>query len=254
MIIASFTTSPSRIHKCEAVINSILNQTTKPDLFLLNIPKKYRGKDKYKLPKFLEGKVTLNVLDKDYGPGTKIIGALIYCRENDIQPSKFIYFDDDVLYPEGMIASMLECSKKGLVVGASCFDFLRSNTIGCFHDRTFNYQIVEGFGGVCLDAADTDGLIDFVDSLPDTNEIRTSDDLYLSLFYHEKKCFLSDINMPGVYSFQKLWSEGRILEYGNGDDALHMQGDDNIKRYAVAAEQISKGRTIKMPNLTFKPK
>ena len=37
--IVSFTTSPTRIHKCRPMLNSILGQTRKPDLILLNIPK-----------------------------------------------------------------------------------------------------------------------------------------------------------------------------------------------------------------------
>mgnify|MGYP007032680137 FL=1 len=141
MIVESFTTSPSRIHKCEKTIDSILSQETKPDLILLNIPKKYRGEEEYEIPSFVRDKVTLNVIDEDLGPGTKLIGSIMYCEKNDIDADKFVYFDDDVLYPPLMISCMMISSKPGTVVGASCFDCFVDCNVGIHFERFLQYQI-----------------------------------------------------------------------------------------------------------------
>ena len=37
--VVSFTTSPSRINKIKPMLDSIITQSKRPDLFLLNIPK-----------------------------------------------------------------------------------------------------------------------------------------------------------------------------------------------------------------------
>lgn len=251
MIIASFTTSPSRIHKCEKTVDSILNQEVAPDIVILNIPKKYRGESEYSIPEFLSDKVIVNVIENDLGPGTKVLGSLMYCNSNNITPEKLIYFDDDVVYPKGMIGSMLMCSEKGRVVGASCFDSFFNSQVGIFfHRSNVSHQVVEGFAGVCVDYKDLDGLLEYFESLPNTEEVLRSDDLYLSLFYHEKKCSIRPIDMPGVYSFVDLFSEGRILEYGNEGDALHNQEVSNVERYLYAARQISEIRNVSLPNLT----
>lgn len=251
-IVASFTTSPSRIHKCERTIDSILSQDTKPDLILLNIPKKYRGIDKYEIPSFVKDKVTVNIIDDDFGPGTKLIGSILYCEKNDIDAKKFVYFDDDVTYPPSMISCMVMSSVKGTVVGASCFDCFVDGFAGIHFERRRQYQIVEGFAGVCVDAKDLNGFMNYFDSLPKTKEVLRSDDLYLSIFYNKNGLLIRPIDVPNVYSFVDFFTEGRILDYGNNSDALKNDELNNIERYVKAAEQISSVHDILLPNLSYR--
>ena len=82
-IVVSFTTSPTRINKCGPMINSILGQSRKADLFLLNIPEEFaRTGETYVVPKYIRKSLTVNRIVVDYGPATKIIPAVLYLREH----------------------------------------------------------------------------------------------------------------------------------------------------------------------------
>ena len=81
--IFSLTTIPSKFDNLNLTIDSLLNQTKKADKIIVNIPKKYSMRfnnsiDKKKLNYFIEKyskhNVLLNMLDNDYGPGTKLLG------------------------------------------------------------------------------------------------------------------------------------------------------------------------------------
>jgi len=241
MIVVSFTTSPARIHLCERMVDSILNQSVPPDLFVLNIPNKYRNEETYEIPSFIKKKVSLNVIESDMGPGTKIIPTPSYCKKMGINASKYIYVDDDVDYPDRMIESMMFCSDSGLVISASCFSMIKSINgqyhAGIYNTRIVNnYQIAEGFAGVCVSSKDIDGIEDFYDSLPKDSCVVLSDDFYLSVFFHSKRLILREVLIPGVYSFLDVIS--RCLDYGFLDDALQNQESSNIPRYIEALRAI----------------
>jgi hypothetical protein len=248
MIVVSFTTSPKRINLCERMVDSILNQSVSPDVFLLNIPKKYRGEESYDVPSFIKEKVSLNVIEKDLGPGTKIVPTPSYCKKEGIKASKYIYVDDDIEYPERMIESMMFCSDLNLAVSASCFSIIKSindkQIIGYHNERIINnYQIIEGFAGVCVSAEDIDGLGDFYKTLPDHKCVVLSDDFYLSVFFHSKGIKLAEISIPGVYCFLDL--QRRFLDYGLQEDALHSEG--NISRYIEAFRMMQNTVGVKFP-------
>jgi hypothetical protein len=92
------------------MINSILDQTRKPDLFLLNIPETFaRTGETYIVPKYIRKSLTVNRIDTDYGPATKILPTVMYCAAgagaSDYDPARtrIIYLDDDIAYPKRMI-------------------------------------------------------------------------------------------------------------------------------------------------------
>ena len=80
--IISFTTSPTRIYKIEKMMNAIINQTVKPDLIILNIPKIFhRTNETYQIPDYLNSiydKFVINHIETDYGPATKIYPTIIF--------------------------------------------------------------------------------------------------------------------------------------------------------------------------------
>ena len=80
-VVVSFTTSPTRISKTKIMIDSILNQSRKPDFFLLNIPKIFpRTGRSYIIPDFIKNNdnIIINVIDRDYGPATKVIPTILF--------------------------------------------------------------------------------------------------------------------------------------------------------------------------------
>ena len=148
-VIVSFTTSPCRINKTKIMIDSILNQTRKPDYFLLNIPKIFpRTGKSYDIPDFIKDNdnITVNVIDRDFGPATKVIPTLQFIKDNDIDVSetRIIYVDDDIeQFPE-MINTFLKYSKnENVVLGSSGFNFRYplqyNNHVIIYAEKTFNY-------------------------------------------------------------------------------------------------------------------
>lgn len=107
-VYVSFTTTPSRIDKTKNTIDSLLDQTYSSNI-IINIPKlSYKG-EPYIIPKWMEtynnkGKIIINNIDKDYGPGTKLIGAL----EKITDPEAIIiYLDDDYSYGKTLIETLV---------------------------------------------------------------------------------------------------------------------------------------------------
>lgn len=108
-IIVTLTTIPSRINYIQTTIDSILNQTLKPNKIELYIPKEYKKRSL--------GKINLDELpvgceiifcENDYGPATKILPALKKYENQDVI---LIYCDDDRIYEKNWIKRLISQSK-----------------------------------------------------------------------------------------------------------------------------------------------
>jgi len=86
MLIASLTTIPERLDAglAERSIQSLLAQTRRPDLVLVNVPReslkgvRYDAAKANALESLLPGVVVVNWVSRDWGPITKLLGALEY--------------------------------------------------------------------------------------------------------------------------------------------------------------------------------
>jgi len=110
MIIVSLTTIPSRLNNIIITINSILNQTIKPDKIILNIPLHYNNfSDIFTIPQELNNQyITINRCI-DYGPATKLLGLL--CNnilENLCNDDLIVIIDDDRIYNANLIENFLK--------------------------------------------------------------------------------------------------------------------------------------------------
>jgi hypothetical protein len=111
MIYISLTTVPLRMEQTNEFkknLESLLTQKTDKEYkVLLNIPYKYRNSNKEyyiseELQNFfnLNNNLIVNRLEKDYGPVTKIIGALNFIKNME---DTIIVCDDDHFYHEEML-------------------------------------------------------------------------------------------------------------------------------------------------------
>lgn len=109
-IVASFTTLPDRYDILEQSILSIRNQTLPPDIIYLTIPKiaKRLNKEYPSLPLNILNMCKIVAVDIDYGPITKIYGALFNEIDSD---SIILSFDDDIIYPNDIIEKLVKHSK-----------------------------------------------------------------------------------------------------------------------------------------------
>jgi hypothetical protein len=249
--IVSFTTSPTRIHKCSQMIHSILDQTRKPDLFLLNIPEEFaRTGESYIVPKYIRKSLKVNRIPMDYGPATKIVPTVAYLTDSDrsheYDPNytRIIYLDDDIAYPKRMIES---------------YERMIAPNDDNVWTTTDIATIAEGYGSVCvkLNTFYEDFIRYMTHYTANDNQIcRLSDDIILSNYYHRRNVGIIIMNIRGFLSIQDIWDENRILDYGNEDDALHMvaggTSDNNVDRYkrVITALNKAKDRKFKISFIT----
>jgi hypothetical protein len=264
-IVVSFTTSPTRINKCGPMIHSILDQTRRPDLFLLNIPEEFaRTGDTYIVPKYIRKALTVNRIAVDYGPATKIVPAVLYLREHadkyDPEHTRIIYVDDDIAYPKKMVETYekMIAPNDNNVWTATGFDF-----VNMFLDGKRGHKdvatIAEGYGSVCVKLNTFgDDFMEYITKYTaiDNQICRLSDDVVLSNYYHHRNVGIYIMNIPGRMSINDIWEEKKILDYGNEADALHLgangTSDNNADRYkrVIAALNKNKERRFKISFIT----
>jgi len=106
-IVASYTTIPNRYNILLQSIISMTNQTHKLDAIYLTIPKRASrlNQDYPPIPDSISTLCTVIYIDIDYGPITKMYGALI--SETDAN-TVIISCDDDVIFPTNYIESILK--------------------------------------------------------------------------------------------------------------------------------------------------
>lgn len=264
-IVVSFTTSPSRINKCGPMLNSILDQSRKPDLFLLNIPEEFaRTGETYIVPKYIRKSLTVNRIQVDYGPATKIVPTVLYLREHaelyNPEDTRIIYLDDDIAYPKKMVETYekMIAPNDHNVWTSTGFDFVNMELNGKRNHRD-TATIAEGYGSVCV-KLNTFG-DDFMEYMThytaiDNQICRLSDDIILSNYYHKRNVGINIMNLPGFLSINDIWQEQKILDYGNEADALHLgaggTSDNNVDRYkrVIIALNKNKERRFKLMFIT----
>lgn len=110
MVIVSFTTLPSRVSGIRPMVDSILSQTVRPDVFVLQCPEvSRRTGEAYVLPDWLlaleaEGKLKVRRGVRDDGPATKLLPELEAGGKPD---DALVCVDDDVVYHERLLEDLL---------------------------------------------------------------------------------------------------------------------------------------------------
>lgn len=242
-VVISFTTSPKRINECDKMLHSILNQSKKADLILLNIPDKFsRTQETYVVPEKIKNLVTINYCGDDYGPCTKLIPTIKYLNDHNYDPdTKIIYCDDDIYYLPTMIQSYYVYNDDHIhcICG---FNFIDYNIHG-ERGNLKNAMIAEGYGAVCVKLkVFKDDFIPYIKKVIENKETRLSDDVFISNYYHKNKYQIKIHCIPNVYSIFDLWEKKCILDYGNQYDALHLGANNtstnNENRYRVVIKQL----------------
>ena len=102
-IYVSLTTIPSRIKTINKCLDSILNQTIKPDKIYINIPFKYKRFDDIIMDEDLPETNDIITITRceDFGPGTKLLGSYKLFEKDAI----VILIDDDLIYKDYMLES-----------------------------------------------------------------------------------------------------------------------------------------------------
>ncbi len=211
-IIVSMTTIPSRINHIEPVLDSLINQTVKPYMIYLNIPKKYnRFESDIKIPDFINNKyahiVRIFYLENDYGPGTKFIGSLMnpLIFDKDI----IVVTDDDVVKKKHWLYTL--------------FQNYKENRITSFVELNLGQKIIWGYLGYIFrkDLIDLKDLLNFYSKIQ--NECWLVDDHWFTGYCHYKNIDIFNISIERNSEINS--------ELLTGKDALvRLKGSDSRKK------------------------
>jgi hypothetical protein len=225
-VVVTLTTSPKRIAKIEPVIDSIMNQTSSvPYIIVLNLPFVYKRNNSTfgDIPDFLlnNSRVYINRCE-DIGPATKVLPTVKIVRPLTI----LISIDDDIVYPEDTVATLLEMSRiypEAAITGHSGMLLEHDDALPYRRDETKPFQLAELVEGHASVLYRREFLVDF-----DYDDILTTplacylgDDLILS--NHLRKKNIPILVVDDIIG--KIYGTGGILEYGIEEDAIHQGAD-----------------------------
>ena len=153
MIYVSISTIPQRIKNLNDSVESLLNQTKKPDKIFINIPFKYeRFKETIQnneIPKFDDSKVEITRCE-DCGPGTKLLGSLNKFKKNSL----VILADDDHIYEDYMIEKLYYFYSKA-----------PNNAYSFYVHPLGNFGIGQGADGFAINTNHLKGIKSFYDKI-----------------------------------------------------------------------------------------
>lgn len=186
-VIISFTTTPDRINDIKYTISSIINQSVRVDGIHLYLPYISSKGVRYRIPLWLK-KLERNFeqfkiirCDKDWGPSTKLIPALIDSKnEDDI----IIYIDCDMIYYKCMIETLINYTNRFP-------NYAICNAGTTLKHRKYiskhRVDILEGFSGVLVKPRffNIERMIN-VEKYP--KELFYVDDVYISGMLSENMC------------------------------------------------------------------
>ena len=237
MIYVSTSTIPQRIKSLKKSINSLLNQSKKPDKVFINIPYKYRRfsetiKD-HEIPKFDNSIVEITRCE-DYGPATKLLGSLNKLEKNSL----IILFDDDHIYENYMIEKFFHFYTKS-----------PNNAYSFYVHPLGKFGIGQGADGFGINTNCLDGIKDFYNKVvKDYKELFLYDDLWISyfLYFFKKNKVLSLQNhlkkdKEGKSSFiykKHIVASGLVEMYGeNLIEAVKKRDEIAIKSFKYMQEK-----------------
>jgi len=232
MYIISLTTTPERIDFFIYSLTYFVNEVKSlPGFYkiIINIPVNYRRFKKLslnihslKILKQFKQYVELNVVDYDYGPLTKYIGAVQYLDKKSIQYCILI-IDDDIQYHKEYITSLVSQAPRDFLNSGSGFNIENGYyTPSMLNDITY----IEGFAGIHI----PNRLIN--------TKLQSFAEFYKCLLPHRQRdrtdlpqevllgCFMGDDFVISQFYKDKLWTQNKwreeviIQQYGLGDDAL----------------------------------
>lgn len=173
-LIVSITSLPNRLGLIRPTLESLLAGETRPDAIRLILPETpLRGTARFEIPDFLgdpdfcQGVVEIVRVERDWGPGTKLIGGLRTLHE----PAILVIADDDNLYRADFLTGL---------VAAQAAD----------HGASFSYYTTpvggidkgQGSDGFSFWTPNLGGIEAFFDSYVDGTNLMLHDDLWISFF------------------------------------------------------------------------
>lgn len=228
-VVASLTSLPDRLPRIERTLHSLLNQHVPADAIYLNIPKHYvrfgnteNGSDITTLvpDKVRELPVIINIVEKDWGPATKLIPTL----QLELNPSTIIItVDDDMVFKPTLFGLLLynhlnnphfAFGNAGQLVDVDGkFGPAVVRTAWQWKDNSYPVDILEAFRGAVYKRS-------FFDNMPEllaiTPECFFTDDIWIS-------AYLSRRHIPRI-KLVEGW--GDVAEFAENDQVTPLRSEN----------------------------
>ncbi len=232
-VVATLTTSPTRLRYMAPTLHSIVNQTYPVDRVILNLPPKFdRTGETYTIPDWLAEKfpqVEINHCDRDYGPVTKLLPTL-----DKVHDGFLWVVDDDQRYDaravEVLIANFTSPNK------VPCLSGLVTINKSVFEEASENgpVDVFEAYAGVLLHRSMFDyGFRRYVERAIENDVAKFSDDLVVSVYLKRRGYEIHRVGDDDV-NITNHWKRGNVLRYGRQADALHHMPTSTVDRYRQA--------------------
>tara|TARA_B100001105_G_scaffold235322_1_gene210423 strand:- start:100 stop:831 length:732 start_codon:yes stop_codon:yes gene_type:complete len=243
MICVSISTIPQRLKNLKESVESLLNQTKKPDKIFINIPYKYKRFDETiednQIPKFDSNIVEVTRCE-DCGPGTKLLGSLDKFEKNSL----LILADDDHAYEDYMIEKFFYFYSKA-----------PNNAYSFYVHPLGNFGIGQGADGFAINTNHLKGVKDFYNKVvKNYKELFLHDDLWISyfLYFFKKNKILSlqehlkknkDGKQSLIYKIHTV-NSGLVSTYGkNIAEAVNKRDQIAVESFKYMQEK-TKGLTF----------
>ena len=223
MIYISLTTIPKRLKNLKKSIDSLLNQTYKPNKIFINIPSRYKRfketiEDK-DIPRFDNPIVEITRCE-DFGPGTKLLGSLDKFEKNSL----IILADDDHIYEDFMVEKFNYFFSKA-----------PENAYSFYVHPLQNFGVGQGADGFAINSNYLKGIDKFYDQVVKKNDdLFIHDDLWTSFFLF----YVKKVKILSLQSHLKKSDSGKFsLIYKK-----HCHDDGLISGYALNINEAVKKR------------
>jgi hypothetical protein len=184
--IVSLTTIPSKFDYLHNTIDSIINQTILPKKIIVNIPKIYNFRmNSTEIPveklyiftnNYAKHNVFINLIDNDYGPGTKLLGLLnsnILSGDNYKENTYILLIDDDLIYKPYMIEYFDDYIKTNPNIEAASY---------CVYK--YNVKLGHGADGFFIKMNNLIKFTQYYDLIKDHDYVNYHDDYYISYYLY----------------------------------------------------------------------
>lgn len=235
-VIVSITTIPSRIGKMRPVLQSLLDGELRPDAIYVNVPEYcVRQKSSYDVPAFFDdadftrGVIRINRIEKDWGPGTKLLGPI------DRLPDEcyLVIADDDVAYHLSFLDRLIAAQRQD---HASAFSY--------YTYRVSGMPIGQGCDGLSVWSPHLDGVLAFAEREVDGTSLLFHDDIWISFFLATRGVRMKQVPVPtdGDLVYEQIFS----------DDALRSLGGENERQRIVREHLPRLFRNGMLPSATLR--
>ena len=242
-IVVGITTTPKRINDIIPTLESIVNQSTKPDKIVLSLSYEIaRTGEKFgqlsrKLLEYIKGKSIEIIRIPDYGPATKFVGLLL----TEHNPKTYlVWFDDDVIYNKHAIKTLVKHVSK-TKHSVACTSMIEVTPEKCTGLKKFaklykgKFYVFYGYTGVCCRLRDMPSVSNFPSCSRDDYKLLTTQDKFqfnadnFMLSYHLYKNNITFVLVDATTC-------DTIRDIGMSVDALHnVQDQTRVYKYLYVA-------------------